>query len=99
MESGVTMTNSAITYSRASDVVSCDLESGGALLDLNSSVYFRLNDTGKFIWEKLGEGPKSALQLATTVSEDFATTADECLPDIVAVMAELEKSNLVTAEK
>ncbi|MEM7688740.1 MAG: PqqD family protein [Pseudomonadota bacterium] len=85
-------------FMRAEDVVSCDLEGGSALLDLNSSNYFRLNDTANFIWGKLGEAPQSSGQLAASIAMAFDTTADECLPDVLAIMTELKDARLVSPE-
>src|SRR5690625_1340863 len=51
--SGAADTMSATTYSIPDTVLAAHLEGEAVLLDMNSKHYFRLNDTGAFIWQEL----------------------------------------------
>lgn len=84
---------------RAEDIVSCDLGSGSALLNLQTSNYFRLNDTAHFIWEQLESGGKSAQQLAEQIEETYEVSKAECLPDVIALLAEMQSANLLNVKK
>ena len=77
------------------DVVSCELESGCALLDLNSSKYFRLNGTAAFLWEKLEAAPATASQLADHLVERYEVERSQCLADITKILGALEKAELI----
>ena len=46
------------------------VESESIILDLNTSVYYSLNDTGAFIWERLGSGA-AVPQIATELCAEF----------------------------
>ena len=83
-------------YARAEDVVSCELEGGSALLDLNSSMYFRLNDTAHFVWEALGDKPLSPDQIADALVEHYTVEKEDCLPDVLAILTELKSARLIT---
>ncbi len=81
------------------DVVSCELESGSALLDLTSSKYFRLNDTAAFLWEKLEAAPASASQLADHLVEKYAVEHAQCLADVTKILGALEKAELIVRQR
>lgn len=85
-------------FVRSEDVVSCELEGGSALLDLRSSTYFRLNETANFLWEQLGDASLSADELADRISQTYSVSKAECLPDVLAVLAELQDSKLVAVK-
>ena len=86
-------------YRRCEDLVVCDLDGGSALLDLNTSTYFKLNGTASFIWEKLGDRPMSADMLAEELIQVYDVDKAVCLPDIQNVLAELTTAKLVTTDQ
>lgn len=83
-------------YRRCEDLVVCDLDDGSALLDLNTSTYFKLNGTASFIWEKLGDRPMTADMLADELIQVYDVEKAVCLPDIQNVLQELATAKLVT---
>ncbi|WP_191229088.1 PqqD family protein [Aurantiacibacter xanthus] len=83
-------------YRRCEDLVVCDLDGGSALLDLNTSTYFKLNGTASFIWEKLGDQPMDADMLAEELIKVYDVEKAVCLPDIQYVLNELATANLIT---
>ncbi|MEN7538000.1 PqqD family protein [Aurantiacibacter flavus] len=85
-------------YRRCEDLVVCDLDGGSALLDLNTSTYFKLNSTASFIWEKLGDGPMSADMLADELIQVYDVEKAVCLPDIQDVLEDLARAKLVTGQ-
>ena len=85
-------------YRRCEDLVACDLDGGAALLDLNTSTYFKLNGTASFIWEKLGERPMNADMLADELIQVYDVDKAVCLPDIQNVLQELASAKLIAVE-
>jgi hypothetical protein len=70
------------------------VENESIVLDLNSSVYYSLNDTASFIWEKLGTGA-SLSEIAAAVASEFDVTKGEASKDIGKVVEMLRKEKLL----
>ena len=83
-------------YRRCEDLVVCDLDGGSALLDLNTSTYFKLNSTASFIWDRLGDRPMDADMLAEELIQVYDVEKAVCLPDIQFVLNELTTAKLIT---
>ncbi len=83
-------------YRRCEDLVVCDLDGGSALLDLNTSTYFKLNSTASFIWEKLGDRPMDADMIAEEMIQVYDVDKAVCLPDIQNVLKDLAMAKLIT---
>lgn len=66
------------------------VESEAIVLDLETSVYYSLNEVGAYAWERLGEGKTVDDVLAAIVSEfDVAeSTARKDLDELVAKLRE-----------
>ena len=64
------------------------------ILDLNSSVYYSLNDTGSLIWERLGKGAEPA-SIAAELCVEFSVKPEAASRDIAAIVARLHKENLL----
>lgn len=64
------------------------------VLDLNTSVYFSLNDTASLVWKKLGEGA-SAPEIAQAVLEAYDVDEKSARADVDALVEELRKENLL----
>ena len=82
----------------AENVVFCEIEGGSALLDLNSSAYFRLNETAHFIWERLSANGATPEQIATALGEAFEVTREECLPDVLDILEAFGKAELIATK-
>ena len=93
------MTTLDDVFVRADDIVSCELGDGSALLNLQTSNYFRLNDTANFLWDQLESGGKSAQQLAEKIEEAYEVSQAECLPDVIALLTEMKNANLLSVKK
>lgn len=84
------------TYSAQPDVVACELDSGAALLDLRTSLYFSLNGVGAVLWEAL-QSRTSLDNLAVLVAEKFDVAVEDCRRDVEVYVKELQARQLVTA--
>jgi hypothetical protein len=76
-------------------VFSCDLDDGRALLDLESSKYFRLNPTAEYVWQCLERGPATPTELAQELAQHFEITAEDCLADVENLIDSFAGAGLV----
>jgi len=83
-------------YKHASHAAWRRVDEETIILDLNSSVYYSLNDTGSFIWEKLGEGAVPAL-IAGALSEEFDVKPEAAARDVDQLVERLRKEELLVA--
>ncbi len=68
---------------------------GERVVDMNGMVI--LNDTAKFIWERL-DGTRSAHSIAAELEEAFDVTADQASEDVTDFLAELERLGMLETE-
>lgn len=66
------------------------------ILDLNSSVYYSLNDTGSFVWEQLGNG-EALSDVAEALTDEFDITAEKAEKDAAELVDSLLKEKLLVA--
>ncbi len=64
------------------------------ILDLNTSVYYSLNDTGAFIWERLGSGATAA-EISTELCAEFDVKPDAAARDADELIAKLSQEKLL----
>lgn len=81
-------------YNPSDEVVASELEGSFALLNLETSEYFKLNATGAHIWKRIADGA-TLEQLVSAICEEFDVSADECSQDVAALLASLERAKLV----
>lgn len=67
---------------------------GVALLDLRSSSYFSLNDTGRFVFEALREA-RSADEVVALVAAHYDVEPEACRDDVAALLSNLSQHGLV----
>jgi coenzyme PQQ synthesis protein D (PqqD) len=70
------------------------VENESIILDLNSSVYYSLNDTGAFIWERLGAGD-AASKVAAALSVEFDVKPEAAARDLDELVEKLCKEKLL----
>jgi len=74
--------------------VSCDLDGGAAILNLQSGVYYGLDPVGTFIW-KLLEKPCTIGGIRDTMLEHFEVDVDRCEADLFELLAKLVQEGLI----
>ena len=77
-----------------SDVVSCELGGGLALLDLRSGTYYSINKVGAYVWDLLAE-PRPLTDVCDTMAEAFEVDRQRCEADVVELITGLEAAGLV----
>jgi hypothetical protein len=76
------------------DVVSCDLVGAAALLKLETSTYYTLNDVGSRIWYLL-QRPTAISDICDDVLAHYDVEASRCYRDVVVLLRELSDAGLV----
>jgi hypothetical protein len=66
------------------------------VLDLEGSVYLKLNGSGRALWEHLVE-PRSEDELVALLVEQFEITAARATADVEAFVADLRARHLLEA--
>lgn len=79
------------------DVVACELEGGSALLDLQSSKYYKLNGSASFLWESI-EGRASVDQLCQKMLANYDVDTEHCLSDVITILQSFEKAGLISRD-
>jgi hypothetical protein len=81
-------------YKHAAHAAWRRLEGEAIILDLNTSVYYSLNDTGALIWERLGAGDEPG-SIADALCEEFSVNAESAERDIEQLVSHLLKESLL----
>lgn len=76
------------------DVVSCDLAGGAALLNLESSTYYTLNQVASDVWQLIQE-PKSVSEIRDALVARYEVDPVRCRDDLVALLDELSAAGLI----
>lgn len=76
------------------DVVGCALGSGSTLLNLNSNIYYRLNEVGTFVWNEISQ-PVPFSELCRRTAEEFAASPDQVTNDLADLLTSLAAAGLV----
>ena len=82
-------------FSISPDAVAGELDDGRAILNLQTSQYYHLNETGALIWEWV-EANHSVGQMTEDMQNRFDVPLEDCRSDIIDVLKELEQAGLVT---
>lgn len=70
------------------------IDDEAVVLDLRTSVYYSLNDTAAFVWERLGEG-LTAEQIAERLVEEFDPSPEAARRDVDELLRDLRKNELI----
>lgn len=84
-------------YRAPEHVVACEVEDGKALLDLESSTYYKLNRSAALIWEWIGDGA-TIPALVERMLAHFEVGEDECTRDVEAIIASFCDAGVLEAE-
>ena len=77
------------------DVLFQELNGEGVLLNLKSGVYFGLDQVGTRVWQLLEKHTVLSEILEAVVAE-YDVPQERCARDLVALIADLERHDLVT---
>jgi hypothetical protein len=74
--------------------VSCDLAGEAAILDLHSGVYYGLNRTGAFIWDRI-KTPITVRAVRDAMASEFDVDEARCERDLLSVLSDMVQRGLV----
>ena len=75
-------------------VVSCELATGAALLNLDSSIYYSLNDVGARIWA-LVQTPKSVDEICASIEGQYDVAPERFYTDLVVLLGHMAEAGLI----
>ncbi len=76
------------------DQLTCDLAGEAAILHLPDGVYYGLNETGAFLWERLRQ-PVKVGELRSAMLAEFDVSKEDADKDLSEILNELAKANLI----
>lgn len=88
------MIDAATRFRKTARQVSCQIDNEVAILDLEKSLYFRLEGVAVEIWGALDQ-PSSVAQLRDAIVARFDVSAADCEADIVDLVGRLQAQGLV----
>ena len=83
-------------YTASPDVVSREVAGEAVLLNLESGLYFGLNEVGSAIWQALDEGSHTLNSLCDLVEDRFDAPRSVIEGDVETLLRALEAHDLVT---
>jgi len=79
---------------RMPDQVSCDLSGEAVILNLNSGMYFGINEIGASIWAALEE-PRTLDYLRETILSAYRVDRGTCDHDVMEFLADMQSAGLI----
>ena len=80
------------------DQLTCDLAGEAAVLHLPDGVYYGLNETGAFLWERLKQ-PVRVAELRDALLSEFDVSETEADRDLSALLEDLVKAKLIEVRR
>lgn len=74
--------------------ISCNLEGTVAILNLESGVYFGLDEVGATVWEMIAS-PRRIDELCDALTQNFDVDPARCRRDLLALLSDLESHGLI----
>jgi hypothetical protein len=66
------------------------------VLDLEGSVYLKLNGSGRTLWERLAESSCTEAELTAALVEEYGIDEHRAATDVAGFLAELRRRRLLT---
>jgi hypothetical protein len=85
------------TVKQITDQVSCNLNDEVAILNLESSLYFGLDEVGAYIWQAMRE-PTKVSDLCRRVFERYDIGAEQCEADVLDFIQKLDDAKLLAVD-
>jgi hypothetical protein len=81
----------------ASQQISCDLNGEAAILNLESGIYYGLNEVGARVWALIRD-PKPVGEIRNVLLKEFDVQPDRCEHDLLEILASLAEAGLIKIE-
>ena len=86
--------NPLTTYQTSPNHLYSEIGSEAVILDLQSGVYYGLNDTGNQIWHWLST-PKTMSQLHKLLLDEYDVPVEEAISDLQILLEEMVNTGLI----
>ncbi len=83
--------------SRVEDLVSSQLEGEAVILNLESGIYYGLNEVGAYVWQRL-DTPQAVADLQAAILAEYEVEPERCRRELLALLAEMAEAGLVGLE-
>ncbi len=77
--------------------VSCHLTGEAAILNLESGVYYGLDEVGARVWTLISE-PKRVAEVRDALLQEYEVEPERCERDLLALLASLADAGLIEIE-
>jgi hypothetical protein len=85
----------SVSYQASSNQLYSEIDSEAVILDLESGVYYGLNETGNQIWQWLQQ-PKTESEIIALVLEEYDVTPEQGAKDVKALLEEMIEAKIIT---
>ena len=82
------------TISPTQGQISSELSGEAIILNLDSGIYYGLNEVGARVWELIQQ-PRSFSELLDALIEEYDVSIEDCKQDLTKILIELREANLV----
>jgi len=80
--------------SSAQSQISSELADEAVILNLDSGIYYGLNEVGARVWELIQQ-PRSFSELHETLLEEYDVPAETCRQDLAKILLDLKSASLI----
>ncbi|NJL51403.1 MAG: PqqD family protein [Hydrococcus sp. SU_1_0] len=84
----------SVAYQASSDNLYSEIDSEAVVLDLESGVYYGLNETGNQIWQWLQQ-PKTESEIIALVLDEYDVEPEQGANDVKALLQEMTEAKIV----
>jgi len=74
--------------------VFCALGEESAILNMENSVYYGMNEVGTRVWNLLQQ-PKSIREIRDAIVDEYDVTPEQCERDLLELLAQLKAEGLI----
>ena len=92
-EQNVTITPDTVIRQTDSQV-QADIDGEVVMMSIEKGSYYMLNEVGSRIWE-IVQQPTSVADICSQIVAEFDVTAEQCEPDVIKLVDEMLKCQLV----
>jgi hypothetical protein len=76
------------------DQVSCDLSGEAVILNLNSGMYYGIDEIGALIWSALEE-PRTLEYLREMILQGYSVDKETCDHDVTTFLTDMQSAGLI----
>lgn len=87
------------TISPTPSHIASKLADEAVILNLDSGIYYGLNEVGAYIWDLIAQRPHRFDQLRSCLLETYDVSPQDCEQDLTAVLLELRAAGLIEVSK